>query len=497
MIRPDRGPPRIATYRLQFSPAFRFSDARAILPYACALGVSHLYASPVTRARPGSSHGYDVCDPRVPNPELGSREELIGLIREAHDRGLGWLQDVVPNHLAISPHNPFLQDVLRFGLGSRWSHLFDIDWHHPQLGGRVLLPILAEPYARLLAAGAVRIAWTGDGPVLAIGDQQLPLAFGSIAALLARHGAAPRAAALFALVDAEEDPDRRERLLQEGLTAEASEVAHAAGILTRITAAGDLDRLVREQHWQAAWWRLGREMTGYRRFFAVDELIAVRCEDLRCFALMHALVGELDGLGLIDGLRIDHVDGLRDPATYLQRLRARFPGAWIVVEKILAAGERLPASWPVDGTTGYDLLTTLTAAACNPDAEVVLTALHGRLTGAPADPTACAHELRGDIAALGLAGDLDRAAGALLGTAEVCPEIRDLGPRTLRAALAAVVAGMSVYRTYGAPDGGSQDDARQLASARDAAIRLSPRLAIPGGHRRGSPARGAVPGSAG
>ncbi len=472
-------PERIATYRLQFTPQFRFREALAVLPYLRGLGISHVYASPITRARAGSTHGYDVCDPRAVNPELGTRAELLELLRAARAQGLGWLQDVVPNHLAVSAQNPFLWDVLAFGRRSRWGFLFDIDWEHLDLGGKVLLPQLGEPYVDSLRAGRLRLRWQDRGPVLVYGGLELPLAGASVAALLDASGLAPEVSQALAESDGLIPAEERERLRAEALemAAEPALRARLDQVLARVTDPLDIDAVVVQQAWQLAWWRMGRELVGYRRFFAVDELIAVRMEDPRTFELMHALAFELVDSGLVDGLRIDHVDGLVDPTAYLRGLRARLPGAWLVVEKILGRDEELPAQWPIDGTTGYELLARMTAACCAPSAQARFDALHHRLTGSHREPARLAGDLRRDVDALGLGGDLDRVVRELRAAACATLPLRDCGRGSLRRGLAALLAGLPVYRTYTGPDDPPQVARATLAGARDAAAREQPALA--------------------
>ncbi len=467
--------PRIATYRLQFTPTFGFRHAQEILPYLRDLGVSHIYASPIAQATPGSQHGYDVCDPRQVNPDLGTRAELIELLEAVRAHGLGWVQDVVPNHMAMSPHNPYLCDVMTFGRRSRWAFLFDIDWTHPDVGGRILMPILAEPYGHLLQQGAFRLGWSERGPVLRYGDHQLPLAPGSVVGLLTESGLPPAFIAVLAAAQEETDADQRAIYLCAACRRPAAELAQAEAVLGAITHAPLIDEILQAQAWRLAWWRTSRELCGYRRFFAVDGLIAVRNEDPRTFPLIHALTCELYDDGLIDGVRVDHVDGLWDPAAYLARLRARLPKAWILVEKILAAGEALPP-WQVDGTTGYEIINALTGVCCNPRAEARFTALHQRLVGRSTDATLLATQVRQDIDGLGLGGDLDRTVSALRATADSVPCLRDLGRRSLREALAALIARLPVYRTYGGLEGGSDSDHRMMAQARVQAQRDRPEL---------------------
>ena len=285
---PDPAVPT-ATYRLQLQPGFPFAAAAAAVPYVASLGVSHLHLSPVLEAVPGSAHGYDVVDHARVRAELGGEEGLRSLARTAREHGLGLIVDIVPNHMAMSPrHNRALWEVLREGPASRHARWFDIDWEAQ--GGQVLLPVLGGP----LGAEIDRLKTDGD--VLRYYDHAFPL--------------------------------------REG------------------TAHLPLPQLLDAQWYRPVWWRLARTELNYRRFFSISELIGVRVEDPEVFEATHAKVLELLREGVIDGLRVDHPDGLADPDGYLRRLPEATGGRWTVVEKILADGEPLPASWPVAGTTG-------------------------------------------------------------------------------------------------------------------------------------------------
>ncbi|WP_424211234.1 malto-oligosyltrehalose synthase [Streptomyces sp. BI20] len=333
-----------ATYRLQLHPGFPFGAATAALPYLASLGVSHLHLSPVLEAAPGSTHGYDVVDHSRVRAELGGERALRELAARARELGLGLVLDIVPNHMAVPRPirlNRPLWEVLREGPESPYARWFDVDWEAHD--GRFLLAVAPGPVD---PADAVVDREAG---VLRAAGVELPL----------RAGTAhlPPARALAA------------------------------------------------QHWRLAWWREGRTALNYRRFFTISDLIGVRVEDPEVFDATHAKILELVADGVVDGLRIDHVDGLADPEGYLRRLRAAVgPRPWVVVEKILAAtGEELPASWPVAGTTGYDALHRLDGVLLDPAGPAALDRAFRAETGLPDWPESArraAHEvLHGDLAA--------------------------------------------------------------------------------------------------
>ncbi|MBT2467191.1 malto-oligosyltrehalose synthase [Streptomyces sp. ISL-66] len=354
-----------ATYRLQLRPEFAFADARAAVPYLASLGVSHLHLSPVLEAVPGSAHGYDVTDHTRVRAELGGEGGLRELAATARAHGLALVLDIVPNHMAVPAPlrlNRPLWEVAREGPGSPYAHWFDIDWEAG--GGKLLLPVLGEP----LDPGELKVDGRGDRAVLRIGELEFPL----------RRG-----------------------------TAELEPAA-----------------LLAAQWYRPACWREARTGLNYRRFFTISELIGVRVEDPGVFAATHAKVVELVRDGVVAGLRIDHVDGLADPEGYLRRLReAVGEGCWVVVEKILARHERLPHSWPVAGTTGYDALHRVDGVLTDPVGAARLADAFRESTGQPPwsqTAGASAREvLTGDLAAE--LATLERLAGP-----ELAPAVREL-----------------------------------------------------------------------
>lgn len=345
-----------ATYRLQFHKEFTLRDAISLVPYLSSLGVSHLYASPLLAAMPGSTHGYDVCDPTCINPEIGTEEDLAELIGELHRRGMGLVLDIVPNHMGIGGrHNPWWWDVLKHGRSSRFARVFDIDWDAPGCDGKILLPFLGETYQESIASGALRAETAGDGFVLRYHEHEFPL-------------------------------------VAESLPSDAEE----------------LDVVLQRQHYRLLHWRSGDSELNYRRFFTITSLAGVRVEDPEVFLLTHELLLRWHERGWIDGFRIDHPDGLRDPKAYLENLRRHAPRAWITVEKILTGEEVLPEDWPVDGTTGYDFLNRAMHVLCDLDGMAPLTNSYHQFTGVPADFTAIAREAEREVLRELLAAEVSR-----------------------------------------------------------------------------------------
>jgi len=325
-------PQLTATYRLQMNASFTLAMARARVGYFAKLGISHLYLSPVFTARRGSMHGYDVVDPTRINPEVGGEAELLALAGDLHSRDMGILLDIVPNHMGIGAENPYWDDVLAHGERSRYARWFDIDWTRGNgPAHKVVLPILGDELDRVIERGEIDVS-IGDArtPRLVIGNTSLPIDPASL----------PEELQL-----AQFDPEEAREL--------AAAYSQSAG-------RNRLRALLDAQHYRLVFWRRGSREINYRRFFDVNDLVALRVEDPAVFAETHALVVRLVRDGVIDALRVDHIDGLLDPATYLSRLRASVgDDVPIFVEKILALDEDIPSTWPVQGTTGYEFLNAV------------------------------------------------------------------------------------------------------------------------------------------
>ncbi|HSJ91795.1 MAG TPA: malto-oligosyltrehalose synthase [Ilumatobacter sp.] len=459
--------PRV-TYRVQFHPGFTFEDAAAVVPYLEALGVSHLYCSPYLQAAPGSTHGYDVVDPRTLNHELGGapgHAHLTGVLRAA---GMGQVLDIVPNHMAVDATNRWWWDVLENGPSSRHARVFDIDWE----GGdgksttTVLVPILGDQYGRVLEAGDLRLERLGAAFRLRYHEHVLPLAPRSLEDVLgpaARRcgsaelatsadgfGALPHAAR----TDARAVRERRTRideLVQElSSLCEASSVAEAIDAeLEAIHADPDrLDDLLQRQNYRIAHWRTASEELDYRRFFNIDTLVGVRVEEPEVFDATHELILALVRDGTVDGLRIDHVDGLRDPEHYLRELADATDGCWTVVEKILEPAESLPASWPVAGTSGYDFLIRVNNLFVESANEAAMTECYAAFAGERLVYDDVVHVAKHQIMAVELAAEVDRLTGILAGVCDGHRRHRDHTRRELRDALREYVAAFPVYRSY-------------------------------------------------
>jgi (1->4)-alpha-D-glucan 1-alpha-D-glucosylmutase len=458
----------LSTYRVQLRAEFGFDAAAAIAGYLADLGVSHLYSSPYLQAAPGSAHGYDVVDPTKVSEDLGGAEGHARLCRTLGEAGLGQVLDIVPNHMAISDRrNVWWWDVMENGSTSRYADYFDVDWNSPQarLRDTVLLPILGDHYGRVLEAGELKLVRNGGRFEIHYHEHQMPVAPRSLDKMILAAAGQCGSADLSFIADSlsllPNDAERasivrrhRDKEVLAGqlkrLAEESPAVARALDeAVAEVNADPDrLDELFKLQNYRPAFWRTAGQELDYRRFFDVHSLIGLRMEDERVFADTHALVLRWLREGVLDGLRIDHPDGLRDPEEYFERLRREAPEAWIVVEKILEPEETLRESWPVQGTTGYDFLRRAAGLWIDPAGEEPLTQLYTELTGESADWPALVRDKKKLILGELLASDVNRLAEVFLEVCERHRRHRDYTRFELRHALREVAACFPVYRTY-------------------------------------------------
>jgi (1->4)-alpha-D-glucan 1-alpha-D-glucosylmutase len=481
-----------ATYRVQLHAGFPFVEAAGLAPYLAALGVSHLYCSPYLQAVTGSTHGYDVVDHSRVNEELGGERGRRILVEALAREGLGQVVDVVPNHMAIHVQNRWWWDVLENGPSSRYATYFDVEWGPPDSTAHntVLLPVLGDHYGRVLEAGELRLERRGGAFVVRYYDHSWPVAPRSTDALLE---AAARAAGSDELTFVGESfgrlpvprlDDRRgfhrrhrdkevlKRVL-ERLLRDAPALADAVDRqVERINSfPDDLHAVLERQNYRLAFWRKAAQDLGYRRFFDVNSLVALRSEDERVFAETHVLVLDWVRQGAVDGLRVDHPDGLRDPGLYFRRLRESAPSAWVVAEKILMADERLPESWPVDGTTGYDFANRVLGLLVDPAGEEPLSLAYAEFTGEATDWTRVARDKKRQVLREVLGSDVNRLTALLMEVCERHRRHRDYTRPELQDAVVEVIAALPVYRTYVEAESGkvSEADRERIDAAVEAA----------------------------
>ena len=482
----------VATYRLQFNQDFTFRQARELLGYLQDLGITDIYASPLLQSRRGSGHGYDVTDPTRLDSDPGSQEEFEAFQAELQRRGMGLILDIVPNHMAASSENPWWMDVLENGPGSAYASHFDIDWHPPYraLDNKVLLPVLGEAYGRVLETRELQPVYKNGTFLVQYHQELFPLAPATYRRILKhrldllekRLGADSSScqeyrgilASLASLPDRQPLPSEAagERRLQTEAVKERLQKLHGTVPIVRrfiqenlrlLSGAGNrpasfrfLDRLLSEQAYVLSFWQNPNAGINYRRFFTIVDLVGVRVEDPLVFEATHNVIFRLIEEGFVQGLRIDHIDGLRDPLGYLQRLQQRIGGApdadprgfYVIVEKILSASEKLPQDWPVYGTTGYDFLNAVNRLFVDPRGARAIEGIYARFLGSNPEfedvlyrkkklviNTLLAVEMRSLSLQLGALAEQDRYA-------------RDLPVSELAQALTEITVCLTVYRTY-------------------------------------------------
>jgi (1->4)-alpha-D-glucan 1-alpha-D-glucosylmutase len=394
--------PPIATYRVQLSHNFTFSDLQSILPYLSQLGISHIYASPVFQARSGSAHGYDILDPNKLNSEFGGKNSFDDLNKAMHACGLEWLQDIVPNHLAYSPESPMVYDLMQKGQGSRYSSVFDVDWNYPAewLSGKILAPFLAEPYDESLKKRQISLS-----------------------------------------------PDKS-KVIYNGMAFPANRAAETAATFEQALAS---------QFYALAHWKMALIHNNYRRFFDISDLIGVLIEDPSIFEQLHSLIFELTSSGAFSGLRVDHIDGLYSPEQYLQALRQKLPDCYLIVEKILTGKEQLPTLWPVQGTTGYDFLNAANKLFIDPEGEETINLLYNQFTGSSKSFGEALYFCKKQIIQASFQGDVKSIARLFSRTLQRVGYKGKSDYVGLRKTVAELMACFPVYRAYNSPKHGDPE----------------------------------------
>lgn len=392
----DTAPVPIATYRLQLRGGMDLDGARALLPWLKDLGVSHLYLAPPFRAASGSTHGYDVIDPTCIDPVLGGQDAFERLSDAARHAGIGIVVDIVPNHMGFTPENPWLADVMRAGQNSRHAPVFDIDWSK----GRLHFPVLDGAPADLLAAGDIAMSGNAKDPMLRVYERDFPLRITDLATHLVANPDALDAPALQTLLD--------------------------------------------EQHWSLGHWRDDADRIIHRRFFNITDLIGVRQEDPAVFDLTHAWIIAQVAAGRIQGLRVDHIDGLAQPGAYLDRLRAAVGSTPIWIEKIVKVGELIPATWPIEGMSGYEFMGPVTRLLTDPEGLAAMrSAAHGAV---PASTSDAIRAVRIEMLANVFTPEVARVTEAAMRALDAS----EIERSALSAAVTQLAAHWPVYRSYAA-----------------------------------------------
>ena len=408
-----------ATYRVQLHRGFDLDAAAGIIDYLSELGISHLYCSPYLQARPGSTHGYDVVDHSKVGVELGGTDALDRMIESLSRQGMGHILDVVPNHMTITERaNAWWWDVLKNGPYSDFAGFFDINWdpNEERLRHNILLPILGDHYGRVLDKGEIKLELEDDGLIARYYEHVLPISPGSVGYAF-------------------------------GADVDLSAAVRRANEDTEI-----LHSLLELQYYRIAYWKTAGQELNYRRFFAINDLAALRMENPEVFERVHKLVLEMVRAGRLDGLRIDHIDGLRYPTRYLRKLRTEAPDAYLCVEKILEVDEAVPDAWPIEGSTGYDFLNRLGFVYVDQGGVEQLTDVYHHFIGEDIDVQAAQRESKLLLIDTEFGGEFERLTDLFVDVCESHRQYRDYTRPELREALREVAASFPVYRTYIDPD---------------------------------------------
>lgn len=483
---PERNWAPLSTYRLQLNAGFRFVDSAAIVEYLAALGIGAIYTSPYFRARAGSMHGYDVIDHNALNPEIGTPEEHRRLILAMQERGIAHILDFVPNHMGIGGvQNPWWTDVMQWGEASPYAKYFDIDWHPPRsdLEGKVLLPFLGDHYGSAIERGDITPVFDPQLGTFGVAyfDRLYPLAPSSYAPLLRRAAeiaepglSRPLGVLAASFEGVEHGAGARETF--EHLCDRVKTLAASAEGLAAIrralddwhpiegngAAADRLDALLDRQHYRLSSWRVSLSEINYRRFFDINDLAGLRVEDAEVLAQTHRLAFEMLADGRLQGLRIDHVDGLFDPAAYCRLLhdRAALLGyrQYLVVEKVLARFEQLRDAWNVDGTTGYDFMNAVNALFVDSRAEFAFDRIYRDFAAIAQPFDEIAYEAKHHVMRTQLASELSVLANLFYRVARTDRRSSDYTYDGLREAVAEVIASFPVYRTYVTSESVAEED---------------------------------------
>ncbi|MEO0756805.1 MAG: malto-oligosyltrehalose synthase [Cyanobacteria bacterium J06648_16] len=497
----------VATYRLQLNPDFGFGTTRDIVEYLANLGISDVYASPIFKAREGSMHGYDVVDQNQLNPALGSEADFDQLIEQLHQRGMGWLQDIVPNHMAYDGQNHYLMDVLEHGHDSAYFNYFDIEWEtgYEGMNGRVLAPLLGDFYDRCLERGEIQLSYDESGLSVCYYGLKFPVRIESyrrflthdISRLVEKLGEEDRtyvkvSGILYMVKDAFSglsSHQRREQtlfvkeLLWELYQSNPDVKSFVDQNLTTFNGVPNqpesfnlLDELLSEQFYRLAFWKVGAEELNYRRFFTVNELICLKVDVPEVFEQTHQLIQSLVQAGKVSGIRIDHIDGLYDPSGYLKRLRQSLGDTYIVIEKILELDEELPTDWPIQGTSGYEFLNYMNGLFCERENEAEFTRIYHELTGQTVPYPTLFVDKKRLMAETNLVGDIDNLARYLKRVSSQYRYGRDLTLYGLRTAIEEVLVAFPIYCTYINENGVTERALHYISIAIERARQYIPQL---------------------
>ncbi len=480
----------VSTYRIQFSPSFGFEHAREIIPYLSGLNVSFIYASPIFKSRKGSTHGYDIVDPNQLNPELGTDEQFERLCDELSEYKMGWLQDIVPNHMAYDRQNELLMDIMESGQNSKYYSFFDIQWDHPyeSIKGKILAPFLGDFFGESLERGEIQLSYHHNGFFINYFDISFPLKIDSYATILSHSlrklkrkiGEHPDYTKFLGILyvlrthpEGEEEYDKPgfvKRMLWELYTRNKDvrdfidqNILLFNGTVEDPQSFDLLEDLLMEQVFRLSFWKVASEEINYRRFFNINELICLRIEDEEVFNHTHSLVSDMLEKGRFSGVRVDHIDGLYDPTDYVKKLREK--ADYVIVEKILEPEEEIPSFWPVEGTTGYDFIYYLNNVFCMRENEREFDRIYSNFTGLNKSYSELLVEKKRLIIGKHMAGDVENLALLLKNISSKYRHGSDKTLYGIKRALVEILAQFPLYRTYTSRNASRDGDREYIKEA--------------------------------
>ncbi|MDP8262526.1 MAG: malto-oligosyltrehalose synthase [Candidatus Ancaeobacter aquaticus] len=496
-----------STYRLQFMPSYGFRKHLEIVSYLSDLGFSDVYASPIFKAKTGSTHGYDVTNPNQINPELGTPEDFAQLVKKVKELNMGWLQDIVPNHMAYDGENEMLMDVLENGKSSPYYTYFDIDWGHPYLSirGRLLAPFLGKFYAECLRDGEIKMGYDQQGLCVRYYELKFPLKIESYAKVLLQEIKMleeslgennPVFIKFVGTIHLFKAPSHTSELQKR-----YSNIKYAKKMLWELYTSNEkikkyidytirtfngkkgdfdslelLDKLLSEQYYRLSFWKVANEEINYRRFFSINGLISLRVEDQEVFENTHALIFKLIKDGTFTGLRVDHIDGLYDPTAYVQKLKKKCDNTFVVVEKILDFDEALPSFWPIQGTSGYEFMNMVNELFCYHKNEKKSSSIYSKFIDADMQYERLVADKKRLIIGKHMAGNIDNIAHQMNKISSKDKYGIDITLYGLKRALVEFMAMFPVYRTYISVDEFSDADQHYIKEAARKATDSNPGL---------------------
>jgi len=497
----------VGTYRLQLGGAINFVTVRSLFGYLAKLGISDIYASPIFQAAKGSTHGYDVADHNALNEELGTAAQFEAMCAEREKAGLGWVQDIVPNHSTYSSENTKLMDVFENGQTSRYYNFFDIDWNHPHSAkkGRVLAPFLGDMFATCLENGVIRLEFSADGFAVHFYEMVFPLRMETYPVILSYNLAGLKQdlgkshpdylkllGVIYVLKNLSMAADHNERheqvmfikrMLWELYNSDShvkkffdANIKVSNGEAGRAESFNLLDGLLADQVFRLSFWKVGTEEINYRRFFGLNNLICVKVEEQDVFEIVHDLTFKCLTLCKFSGLRVDHIDGLWDPAKYIDRLRSRAGDVYLVVEKILAINEQLNSDWAVQGTTGYDFMNYVNGIFCDHRNEKKFDRIYRSFAGIRGPYESLVQEKKRVIIRMNMMADIDNLAIFIKSISSQDRYGSDITLSELRRGLIEVLTNYDVYRTYISFTSYSENDKTVIDNAIAKARKQSPEL---------------------